>query len=199
MQRWLSRALWLADDLICGPWIRNRPTTSTTCPWTMQALLTATRSPSLALGKRAFASSARSWQAVPQQKPVLMKEFKIYRWVCAIPWDCSFCLHMYRIQMSPTKSHHCRPTSLISTRQVLWLARAWKTFSMIIIMSIHIGSRCSNQNQERSWFHSYLSSVLPWGYLWLLCYEHRWPEHPCLSLQNRPRRQQELQDLPFTS
>ena len=47
----------------------------------MQALLTTTRNTSLALRKRAFTSSARSWQAVPQQKPVLMKEFKIYRWV----------------------------------------------------------------------------------------------------------------------
>ena len=51
----------------------------------MQAVLAATRSTPLALGKRAFASSARSWQAVPHQKPVLMKEFKIYRWVRAIP------------------------------------------------------------------------------------------------------------------
>ena len=49
----------------------------------MQAFLAA-RSIPLSLGKRAFASSARSWQAVPQQKPVLMKEFKIYRWVRAI-------------------------------------------------------------------------------------------------------------------
>ena len=47
----------------------------------MQTLLAATRNTPFSLGKRAFASSARSWQAVPQQKPTFMKEFKIYRWV----------------------------------------------------------------------------------------------------------------------
>jgi succinate dehydrogenase (ubiquinone) iron-sulfur subunit len=31
--------------------------------------------------RRAFSSSARKFQAVPTQKPVLEKEFKIYRWV----------------------------------------------------------------------------------------------------------------------
>jgi len=30
---------------------------------------------------RAFSSTARVAQAVPTEKPVLMKEFKIYRWV----------------------------------------------------------------------------------------------------------------------
>jgi succinate dehydrogenase (ubiquinone) iron-sulfur subunit len=63
----------------------------------MQAFLAA-RSIPLALGKRAFASSARSWQAVPQQKPVLMKEFKIYRWVSV-----------------------SIPTSLVLSRTWLWL------------------------------------------------------------------------------
>ena len=31
--------------------------------------------------RRAFSVSALRWQASPQEKPVLMKEFKIYRWV----------------------------------------------------------------------------------------------------------------------
>ena len=31
---------------------------------------------------RSFASSAARFQAVPTQKPVLKKQFKIYRWVC---------------------------------------------------------------------------------------------------------------------
>jgi hypothetical protein len=31
---------------------------------------------------RAFASTARAAQAVPAEKPILTKEFKIYRWVC---------------------------------------------------------------------------------------------------------------------
>ena len=31
--------------------------------------------------RRAFSVSARRWQAAPQEKPVLLKEFKIYRWV----------------------------------------------------------------------------------------------------------------------
>jgi len=47
----------------------------------MQSLLTATRSSHLVPGTRAFSSSVSRWLAVPQQKPVLMKEFKIYRWV----------------------------------------------------------------------------------------------------------------------
>ena len=34
-----------------------------------------------ALAVRTFASSAVCAQAVPTQKPVLQKEFKIYRWV----------------------------------------------------------------------------------------------------------------------
>ncbi|KAF9552431.1 succinate dehydrogenase iron-sulfur subunit [Agrocybe pediades] len=46
----------------------------------MQSIFTATRSTHLALGRRAFSSTTRRWQAVPQEKPVLMKEFKIYRW-----------------------------------------------------------------------------------------------------------------------
>ncbi|KDR70285.1 hypothetical protein GALMADRAFT_255190 [Galerina marginata CBS 339.88] len=46
----------------------------------MQSFVAATRSRQLALGKRAFSSSLSRWQAVPQEKPVLMKEFKIYRW-----------------------------------------------------------------------------------------------------------------------
>jgi succinate dehydrogenase (ubiquinone) iron-sulfur subunit len=33
---------------------------------------------------RTFVSSAARWQAVPTEKPVLQKEFKIYRWVCPI-------------------------------------------------------------------------------------------------------------------
>lgn len=31
---------------------------------------------------RTFASSSARRQAVPTEKPVLNKEFKIYRWVC---------------------------------------------------------------------------------------------------------------------
>ncbi|PPR04631.1 hypothetical protein CVT26_015010 [Gymnopilus dilepis] len=47
----------------------------------MQSLFAASRSSrQLALGQRAFSSSLRRWQAVPAEKPVLMKEFKIYRW-----------------------------------------------------------------------------------------------------------------------
>jgi succinate dehydrogenase (ubiquinone) iron-sulfur subunit len=33
------------------------------------------------IGKRAFSTSLARAQAVPQQKPVVTKEFKIYRWV----------------------------------------------------------------------------------------------------------------------
>jgi hypothetical protein len=33
---------------------------------------------------RTFVSSAARWQAVPTEKPVLQKEFKIYRWVGSI-------------------------------------------------------------------------------------------------------------------
>ncbi|KAF9531492.1 succinate dehydrogenase iron-sulfur subunit [Crepidotus variabilis] len=51
----------------------------------MQSLLRATRSSNFAnlshgLPKRAFSTSQRYRQATPQEKPVLMKEFKIYRW-----------------------------------------------------------------------------------------------------------------------
>lgn len=35
--------------------------------------------------RRSFASSAARAQAVPTEKPVVMKEFKIYRWVSSPP------------------------------------------------------------------------------------------------------------------
>ena len=47
----------------------------------MQSLV-ATRSSALKQSFRGFASSAARAQATPLQKPVLNKEFKIYRWVC---------------------------------------------------------------------------------------------------------------------
>ena len=47
----------------------------------MQSLVAA-RSSVLKHSARGFASSAARAQAAPLQKPVLNKEFKIYRWVC---------------------------------------------------------------------------------------------------------------------
>ena len=47
----------------------------------MQSLV-ATRSSALKQTVRGFASSAARAQATPLQKPVINKEFKIYRWVC---------------------------------------------------------------------------------------------------------------------
>ena len=132
---WLSRLLWLVVSRITRTWIRNRVFTvpPASVPSTMQTLLAATRKTPFTLGKRTFASSARSWQAVPQQKPALMKEFKIYRWVRAIPLrTCCFFLfaqNMYRIQMNLTKSQHYNPTSLISIRRVLWSAEPESFFS----------------------------------------------------------------------
>lgn len=48
------------------------------------SLLNAARSLHAAQLARSFASSAARFQAEPVQKPVMNKEFKIYRWVCCI-------------------------------------------------------------------------------------------------------------------
>lgn len=49
---------------------------------TIMQSLVAARSSVLRQSARGFASSAARAQATPLQKPVLNKEFKIYRWVC---------------------------------------------------------------------------------------------------------------------
>ena len=41
------------------------------------------------------------------------------------------------------------------------------------------------QTGTQSRFHVHSSSLLPWGYLQLPRYEHRWSEYPRLSLQNQ--------------
>ena len=57
------------------------PSPSTPTTPTMQSLVAA-RSSVFRQSARGFASSAARAQAAPLQKPVLNKEFKIYRWVC---------------------------------------------------------------------------------------------------------------------
>jgi hypothetical protein len=86
----------------------------------------------LAHFKRSFSTSQRLRQAVPQpqqsqsqpsrQKPVLMKEFKIYRWVSKSFLAVSRLMNCVslRIQMSRTRSLSSSRIRLISTRQVPW-------------------------------------------------------------------------------
>lgn len=86
----------------------------------------------LAHFSRAFSTSQRLCQAVPQpqqsqsqpprQKPVLMKEFKIYRWVSrTVLLQCRLmdCVSL-RIQMSRIRSRSSSRLILISTRRVPW-------------------------------------------------------------------------------
>ena len=85
----------------------------------MQSLV-ATRSSVLKQTIRGFASSAARAQATPLQKPVLNKEFKIYRWVCCSTFRSSgpaFCLGKELIKMgrgrTPTsrrRSRRCNRT-----------------------------------------------------------------------------------------
>src|SRR6267154_6219889 len=49
----------------------------------MQVLANTARASALRSSVRSFASSAARCQATPLEKPVLNKEFKIYRWVSA--------------------------------------------------------------------------------------------------------------------
>jgi len=42
---------------------------------------------------RGFATSARAGQAAPLQKPVIEKEFKIYRWVRSFLVETYLCLY----------------------------------------------------------------------------------------------------------
>jgi hypothetical protein len=60
---------------------------------------------------RSFATSARLAQATPVEKPVLEKEFKIYRWVrIFLPWMnlTSLCSReLVRTRMSRQRSRHC--------------------------------------------------------------------------------------------
>ncbi|KAI5991049.1 iron-sulphar subunit protein of succinate dehydrogenase [Pisolithus orientalis] len=55
----------------------------------------------LRLSSRSFASSAARWQAVPAEKPVLQKEFKIYRWNPDEP-DKKPMLQSYTIDLNQT-------------------------------------------------------------------------------------------------
>ena len=43
------------------------------------------------------------------------------------------------------------------------------------------GVGCSHQNQEWNRPHIDVSSLLSWGNLWLMCYEHTGCKHTCLS------------------
>jgi hypothetical protein len=47
---------------------------------------------------RTFVSSTSRWQAVPTEKPVLQKEFKIYRWVRPTNSVCAECLFTLILQ-----------------------------------------------------------------------------------------------------
>ena len=82
---------------------------------------------------RSFGSSSVRSQAVPSEKPVLNKEFKIYRWVCpCLPLHVLFPLFIAmaqnwhrlqcccRIQMNPQRSRYFRVTQSIWTRLALW-------------------------------------------------------------------------------
>jgi len=42
---------------------------------------------------RGFSTSTRAGQATPLQKPVIEKEFKIYRWVRSLLVETYFCLY----------------------------------------------------------------------------------------------------------
>jgi hypothetical protein len=89
-----------------------RPTTTTMAALTLRSVPKFARTPAA----RTFASSAARFQAVPTEKPVLLKEFKIYRWVCSL--QCSVRpLRVYsfwemdiRTQMSLRRSLLCSRT-----------------------------------------------------------------------------------------
>ncbi|KAI6043792.1 iron-sulphar subunit protein of succinate dehydrogenase [Pisolithus marmoratus] len=65
------------------------------------SMATVARSHTSRLSSRSFVSSAARWQAVPMEKPVLQKEFKIYRWNPDEP-DKKPMLQSYTIDLNQT-------------------------------------------------------------------------------------------------
>ena len=59
---------------------------------------------------RGFASSATRAQAVPLEKPVLVKEFKIYRWVRSKLW---FSLFLLAATATTSTFHHLHLLSVL--------------------------------------------------------------------------------------
>ena len=74
---------------------------------------------------RGFATSLPRSQAVPQEKPVLNKEFKIYRWVRPPPLTTTTTLLLmsnHRTRMNRQRSQRCSLTLLTWINVVLWYA-----------------------------------------------------------------------------
>jgi hypothetical protein len=68
--------------VVCAPYLTPSLLNNLFYPANMQSLARQAVAPAMRQSfRRSFASSAARAQAVPTEKPVLMKEFKIYRWV----------------------------------------------------------------------------------------------------------------------
>ena len=130
---------------------------------------------------RAFATSAQRAQAVPQPKPVLNKEFKIYRWVSSHYFELqedNNTFISFRTQMSHQRNQLCSRTPSTSMPVDLWSVDSVDPpLSPCPPNYFLLDSRCTYQNKERSRSYTHIPSLLSRGYLWFMRHEHRRTKH----------------------